>query len=260
MPPLSSRSAPAGVLGSIQFIWLNLWFWTLAPLCTLIFALLAIPYAYLYYFVTKDRRKTLRLIRRSISCYGAIILKCPWPLVKISFVDHSPQEQPPFVFVSNHPSSSDGFLMAFLPFEAVQILNIWPARIPVLKFVARQAGYLKVREMPFDQFLQLGSELLQQGCSIVAFPEGTRSGHRPMGQFHGSAFRLAQHNNVKIVPIVLAGNKEIPPRGSALLRPGHIVVSKLPAITPADYAGMSAFRLKTLVRETIQKHLDQHPA
>lgn len=149
--------------------------------------------------------------------------------------------------------------MAFLPFECVQVLNIWPARIPVLKFIASQAGYLKVREMPFDEFLEKGTKLLKEGCSVIAFPEGTRSGNREMGQFHGSAFRLAQHDSVKIVPIVLAGNKEIPPRGSALLRPGHIVVSKLPSVKPEQYAGMNPYRLKTLVRETIRQHLEMHP-
>jgi 1-acyl-sn-glycerol-3-phosphate acyltransferase len=254
MPQAKSRS----VLWWMQFIFLNVWFWTVAPLCTAVFGLLAITYAYLYFFITGDHRKTLRLIRRSISHYGSLILKCPWPFVRICYEDHAPQETPPFVFVANHPSSSDGFLMAFLPFECVQVLNIWPARIPVLKFIARKAGYLKVREMPFDEFLDLGSKLLKQGCSVIAFPEGTRSGNRPMGSFHGSAFRLAQHNNVKIVPIVLAGNQDIPPRGSALLCPGRIVVSKLPAVTPAEYAGMTPFRLKSLVRNTIQQHLQSH--
>jgi 1-acyl-sn-glycerol-3-phosphate acyltransferase len=113
--------------------------------------------------------------------------------------------------------------------------------------------------MPFEEFLQFGSKLLAEGCSIIAFPEGTRSGNREMGQFHGSAFRLAQHNGVKIVPIVLAGNKEIPPRGSALLHPGHIVVSKLPSLSPEQYSQMNPYRLKTLVRDKIRKHLETHP-
>ena len=247
------------MLWRTKFVWLNLWFWTVAPLCTVLFGLPAAIYICLYHFANRNRRKTNRLLRRTISHYGSIILKCGWPFATVTFKDYAPGETPPFVFVANHPSSSDGFLMAFLPFECVQVLNIWPAKIPVLKFIARHAGYLKVREMPFDEFLEKGSKLLREGCSVIAFPEGTRSGYREMGQFHGSAFRLAQHNGVPIVPIVLAGNREMPPRGSALLRPGHIVVSKLPAVTPAQYEGMNPFRLKTLVRDTIRRHLETHP-
>lgn len=253
MPPTQS------VVSRLKIVWLNLWFWTVAPLVTAVFLSSAFVYVCLYGVVVRNRRKTDRLIRRTISRYGAIILRCPWPLVRVKFVDYAPGDTPPFVFVCNHPASSDGFLMACLPFECVQVLNIWPSKIPILKFIAGQAGYLKVREMSFEDFLAAGSKLLKEGCSIIAFPEGTRSGHRQMGPFHGSAFRLAQQNQVKIVPIVLAGNRDIPPRGSALLRPGRVVVSKLPAIGPEKSSQMTPFLLKNRVRETIQQHLAQNP-
>ncbi len=199
-------------------------------------------------------------IRRALNYYGLGILKCGWPFVRVSFVDHAPQDQPPFVFVCNHPSSSDGFLMAYVWFEAVQMLNIWPNHIPIMRGIARHAGYISVREMPFDEFMTIGTARLKEGCSVIAFPEGTRSGHRAMGAFHGSAFRLAQQNNVKIVPLVLAGNQDMPPRGSFLLRPGRVLVSKLPAITPQQYDGMNAYVLKNHVRDLIQQHLIDHPA
>jgi 1-acyl-sn-glycerol-3-phosphate acyltransferase len=59
-----------------------------------------------------------------------------------------------------------------------------------------------------------------------------------------------------VVPIAICGNERIPPRGSLLLRPGRIVVNKLPAITPSQYAGMTPFKLKNLVRDAIRQHLD----
>jgi 1-acyl-sn-glycerol-3-phosphate acyltransferase len=243
----------------LKFIWLNLWFWSIAPLVTAGFFTVGYAMIVCHWWIGRDWRKTQRLLRRTISWYGATILRVPWPLVRIRFVDLSPEEKPPFVFVCNHPASSDGYLMAFLPFECVQVLNIWPSRIPILRFIARHAGYLKVREMPFEEFLEAGSKLLREGCSVIAFPEGTRSGHRDMGPFHGSAFRLAQHSGVKIVPIALAGNQDIPPRGSALLRPGRVVVTKLPSVTSESHAGMNPYVLKNSVRERIQQYLAEHP-
>jgi 1-acyl-sn-glycerol-3-phosphate acyltransferase len=243
----------------LQFVWLNLWFWTIAPLVTAIFFVCGYLLVGGHWWITRDWRRSQLILRRTISWYGATILRLPWPWIRIQFVDLSPDEKPPFVFVSNHPSSSDGYLMAFLPFECVQVLNIWPAHVPIIRFIAHHAGYLKVREMPFEDFLAIGSELLRGRCSVIAFPEGTRSGHRAMGPFHGSAFRLAQHNQVKIVPIVIAGNQDMPPRGSAWLRPGRVVVTKLPALNPETFVGINPYLLKNQVRERIQKYLAEHP-
>jgi 1-acyl-sn-glycerol-3-phosphate acyltransferase len=250
-PPVSSR---------FKFLWLNLWFWTVAPLFSVLFLSGAFFYTLFFHLLLRNPRKTSWLIRRTLNYYGLGVLKCGWPLVRVRFVDYAPDDKPPFVFVSNHPSSSDGFLMAYVWFEAVQVLNIWPNRVPIMRSIARRAGYISVREMPFDKFMEIGSKLLSEGCSVIAFPEGTRSGKREMGPFHGSAFRLAQQNGVKIVPLVLDGNQKMPPRGSALLRPGRVLVSKLQAITPEQYAGMSPFRLKNMVRERMQQHLATHPA
>ena len=137
--------------------------------------------------------------------------------------------------------------MSVLPVECVEILNIWPSRLPFVNCFSRLAGYLRVREMPFDQFIEAGSRLLADGVSIIAFPEGTRSGSCNLGQFHGSAFRLAQHAGAKICPLTISGNENIPPRGSLVLHPGRIVISKLPAVTCEQYKEMNAYRLKTRV-------------
>jgi 1-acyl-sn-glycerol-3-phosphate acyltransferase len=103
-------------------------------------------------------------------------------------------------------------------------------------------------------------QLLAQGVSIITFPEGTRSGSRVVGPFHSSAFRLAQRAGVKIVPLAIWGNEEIPRRGSLVLRPGRIVISKLPAITAEQYRDMSPFTLKTMARDRIRQHLEGQPA
>jgi 1-acyl-sn-glycerol-3-phosphate acyltransferase len=253
---MTQRAQQRSLRSSLQFVWLNVWFWTIAPLFTLIFATVAALWVTLFLGVTRNRRKTVRIIRLLIADWGFIILKCPWPLVRVKYVDYAPHETPPFVFVSNHRSASDGFLMACLPFECIQVLNIWPSNVPLMGLIARIAGYLRVRQMPFEEFLHAGSKLLAEGCSVIAFPEGTRSGSAALGQFHGSAFRLAMHNRVKIVPMAISGSENIPGRGTALLNPGRVVLSKLPAIVPQQYEGMSPFKVKTLVREIIRQQLD----
>jgi 1-acyl-sn-glycerol-3-phosphate acyltransferase len=239
-----------------QTVALNVSFWILAPILSVIYGFVAIPYVTFVHYALRNRRLTKRLTRRGISYYGAMIVRCGWPFVRVRFIDCDPGQKMPCVFVANHRSLSDGFLMAYLPIETVQVLNIWPAHMPVMGTLAAKGEYLKVREMPFDEFLEAGSKLISVGCSVIAFPEGTRSGSRTMGPFHGSSFRLAQRCGVSIVPIAIAGNERIPRKGSLLLHPGRITFTKLPAIQPEQYVGMSPYQLKNLARDRIRAHLD----
>lgn len=241
----------------LRAAWLNVVFWVLFPIVTAGFILVGVVYACVHTLCVRDRRKTLCLVRRILSYYGAAILRCAWPLVRVRFIDHAPGETPPFVYVANHRSTSDAYLMSSLRGEFVQVVNIWPFRIPVLGVVARIAGYLSVREMPMESFLRKGTELLSQGVSVVAFPEGTRSGSQTMGPFHGSAFRLAIHAGAKIAPLAISGNENIPRRGSLWLRPGRITIQKLPALDAAQYQTLGPFFLKNLAKEMIQRHLDR---
>ena len=108
--------------------------------------------------------------------------------------------------------------------------------------------------MPED-FNEKAAALLDEGASIIFFPEGTRSGNGAMGPFHGAAFRLALKSKAPIVPLCISGNENIPPKGSLLLRPGTIRVRRLPAILWEDYKDMNVFSLKNRVREIIGKEL-----
>jgi len=125
----------------------------------------------------------------------------------------------------------------------------------VLGTFARLAGYLSIDELSIEKFFERGQRLLDDGVSIIAFPEGTRSGGRKMGPFRGAVFRLALRTKATIVPLCISGNENIPRKGSLLLNPGRIEMRKLPALTWDDYKDMTAFRLKGLVRETIAKEL-----
>ena len=238
------------------FLSLNIWFYTAGVLFSIIYVSLAGLWVLVCLAVTRNRRKTQYVIRRAISWYGSVIIRLPWPWARFKFVDYEPDAKPPFVVVSNHRSSSDAYLGAVLPIECVQVVNIWPNHVPFVRFMARIATYLSVREMPFEEFAAKGSKLLQEGCSVIAFPEGTRSGSTKLNPFHSSSFRLAQMNRVKILPMVYFGNERIPARGAPWLNPGKVVISKLVSVKPEQYEGMSPYRLKNMVREMISAHLE----
>ena len=220
------------------------------PLLTLFVALLAL-------FV--PHRTAMRRFRRAISWYGWVIIRILlYPWVRVRYENRDPDAGPgPFLFVCNHRSTSDPFLMAVLPHEVIQVVNVWPFRLPVLGFFARCAGYLSVRQMPPEEFIARAARYVAQGVSIAAFPEGTRSGSRVMGPFHSAVFRLALRTGVPIVPLCISGNERIPPRGSGWLSPGIIRVRRLAAIRAEAYADLNPFQLKNRVRTMIAEEVDR---
>lgn len=201
-------------------------------------------------------RSTMKRVRRAISLYGRMITALPYPMIRVRYEDRAQGDPPgPYIFVANHRSASDAFLMCVLPHEAVQVVNTWPFRIPVLGLFAKVAGYLNVKNLPYEEFLAKAGKLLREGVSLVFFPEGTRSGGKAMGTFHGSAFRLALEEKAAIVPLCVSGSENIPPKGKLTLHPGTIRVRRLPAIPWEEYGNLNAFALKNRVRELIRQEL-----
>ncbi|RJQ13960.1 MAG: 1-acyl-sn-glycerol-3-phosphate acyltransferase [Nitrospiraceae bacterium] len=239
----------------IKIYFLNLYSYILFA----IYSVVCIPALVLFVALMSlftGRRGTLKLVRRSIGWWGRGITLIPFPFIRICCEDHSTTNVGgPYIFVCNHRSFSDGFLMAVLPVEGVQVVNIWPFRIPVIGFFARKAGYLNIRMMPSEEFFGNALELLREKVSIIFFPEGTRSGNRNIGNFHGSAFRLALKSKAPVVPLCISGSENIPPKGSLLLRPGTIRIRRLPAITWNEYKEMSVFTFKNRIREMIGREL-----
>lgn len=202
-----------------------------------------------------SHRNTIRMVRLYIKYYGLVAIRLGFPWFRVQFENQGPDDPLPCIYICNHRSSSDPFLMAVLPDEFIQVVNVWPFRLPVYGFFARLSGYLSVREMPVDDFINQGKALLGQGVSIAGFPEGTRSGDRQMGPFHGTMFRLALAAQVPIVPVCLSGNERIPAKGTMWIQRGVIRVRKLPAIRYETYRHMGPFKLKNYIHDCIAQEL-----
>ncbi len=236
-------------------IYLNLYFYTFfvvfsavsIPVLTLIVALSAI-------FIS--RHQVMRLFRRFISLYGRVVVRLPFPFIKVYYSPGNENDSPgPFIFVCNHRSVADAFLISCLPFEVVQVVDMWPFHIPVLGRYAKLAGYLNIKAISHEEFLEEALQLLKGGTSIVFFPEGTRSVNREIGTFHSTAFRLALQSQAPVIPICLSGTEQVLPKGSRMLSPGKIRVKGLSAINWQAVKDLSAYSFKNMVRGIIHDEL-----
>ena len=203
-----------------------------------------------------SRRESMRRFRRMISWYGyGIIRGLARPVVRVIYDSPARSPRTAKIFVANHVSSSDPFLIALLPEAAVQVVNLWPFKLPVWGIFARWAGYLSVRSMSQEAFQAAAARLLAEGISIVGFPEGTRAGERSMGSFHGVLFRLALATRTPVVPMCITGNARSPARGSLLLEPATVRVHCLPELPWESFRDMTSYKLKNHVRHLIQQEV-----
>ncbi len=67
-------------------------------------------------------------------------------------------------------------------------------------------------------------EKIDQGYSLVVFPEAERSYTNDVKRFHKGAFYLAEQFNLDILPLYIHGNSEVLPKGDFIIYDGSITV------------------------------------
>ena len=202
-------------------------------------------------FCSTEKNKSR--MRKSIIIYGKWILKLgAWPYVKVIYKNFDDHSLGTSIFICNHRSASDPYLMSLLNVELVQIANKWPFKIPFYGYFAKKAEYISIHDLSYEELLSECTRLLDIGVSIIAFPEGTRSGDSNIGSFNGTMFRVALENKYPISPVCIIGNEKIPSRDFRVT-PGKIVIHRLKPIFWNEYKNMTAFQLKKHVRDVIIK-------
>ncbi len=163
-----------------------------APLSLLIWAsyvLIVIawtPLVFFYRLATRrsdpDRYRLGRFFRNSAVLAGALN-----PFWKFRVVDRvHPDPRRPYVFVANHCSSTDAFLIVRLPWEMKLISKKSIMRIPLLGWQMRMAG-----DVPVVRGNKESGRLAMEGLrrwldrriSVFFFPEGTRGDGGALGRF-----------------------------------------------------------------------------
>ena len=201
------------------------------------------------------RRKFGPFLRQLIVWYGIVIVRlCLRPHIRATYRDKTGGEPAVenCIMVLNHRSGSDPFLIAYVPWgkSPVLAINGWPMRLPFFGFFARNAEYIDVTRLPYEETKAMTLKHLEKGAPVVVFPEGTRSGNKEMNQFHGTFFRIAREAGVPIVPVAVAGNEKVPDR-KFRMHSGHILIHRLPSIPGDEVSSTALFPLKERVRNLL---------
>jgi 1-acyl-sn-glycerol-3-phosphate acyltransferase len=142
--------------------------------------------------------------------------------------------------MSNHQGSYDIFaLHGHLPFDFKWLAKKELFSIPFFGWTLAAAGYVSIdREGNRDtvRAMNEAARKIHDGMSVLIFPEGSRSPDGSIQPFKKGGFSLAMKSKVPIVPVSIAGSREIMPKGQKVANPGRIRIRVDAPINTQDYA------------------------
>jgi 1-acyl-sn-glycerol-3-phosphate acyltransferase len=142
-----------------------------------------------------------------------------------------------YVFVANHQSIYDiPIIFANVPFQLRITAKQSLGSFPFLGWHLRRSGHLLVDRRNPDRvgILRAWRALLDQGLSLIVFPEGTRSPDGRVGRFKAGSFLLALEVGLPIVPISVVGSRFVMRKRQLTTRPGDVMLRIHPIVTVKD--------------------------
>lgn len=133
-----------------------------------------------------------------------------------------------FLVMSNHQSHFDiPVLYRALPLPMRMVVKKELFRIPVWSSAMRAAGFIEVDRkhgrQAYEKLAQAGQHLLESGMSLWISPEGTRSVDGRLLPFKRGGFRLALAAGLPILPVTIAGTRQVHQKGTRSIRCGRAV-------------------------------------
>lgn len=147
----------------------------------------------------------------------------------------------PYVVVCNHQSQADIPVISCLPWEMKWVGKAELFKIPVVGWMMRMAGDIAVdRDVTVSRGKALvkARQYLRQRCSVIFFPEGTRSPDGKVHDFSEGVFRLAIKEKVPVLPLVVDGTFAALPKDDWRFGPPTAI--QLRVLPPVETAGLKA--------------------
>ena len=152
------------------------------------------------------------------------------PHVRLRMINRSGVDlSKPSVIISNHQSFLDILMMLSLKTKIVMVTKSWVSDNPIFGKLVQFADFFTITE-GFEKMAPKLKKCIDDGYSIVVFPEGTRGDGKNLGRFHKGAFFLAEKLKVDVVPIVLHGSGHSIKRSEFSVRQSILTYFVLPEV------------------------------
>ena len=229
LPPLSARGLVYTMLTYSIFVFGSLFLTVIGILFK------AIPFW----------KKQIRLLyHRMIAFFTGAILWVAFNLRKKLINQSTDVFKRPGILIANHSSFLDILLTTSFHPKLILLTNKWVWNSPVFGGVVRLADYYPVMEGVEDSIEKL-KHRVDEGYSVVVFPEGTRSINGSIGRFHKGAFFIAEKLKLPVYPVLIHGAAEGIPKSTLYVNDENITVKILPVIENNDQRFGSTYSERT---------------
>ncbi len=237
-------------------------FATLIYMILLIISLIFVFIFHIPYIKLIGEEKGSQSAQRTAKRWGKFLMWAAGSKVEVIYNDEGTYTRlkydEPVVVVGNHQSNMDipailGHFPREVGFVAKKEMESWPffgiwMRYGQCVFLDRKNPREGIKSM------KTAVKKVQDGYSIVIFPEGTRSEDGSIGEFKKGSFKLASDPMVKIVPITVKGTFDIQKKGSLKIsrrKDIKLVINKV--IDPKDLSREEIKKLNETVKGIIQE-------
>ena len=145
-------------------------------------------------------------------------------IINLEYVDPNAA----YIVMANHQSIFDiPVLLSALPIQFRWLAKESLFKIPIFGWAMKRTGYIPINRSNSKQAYQsllLAAKKVNEGASIIIFPEGTRQETDQLGDFKKGGFVLALKSQRPILPIGILGSRQVLPKNKFWITPGLVTL------------------------------------
>lgn len=159
------------------------------------------------------------------------------------------------IFCLNHVNLLDGHLSTLVipqPFTGLQLAKHF--KIPIYGWSMKQTGGIPVHprsEGRTKEIIKAVKQRIQNGLSILTFPEAHRTKTGKIGPFHRGVFFMARDAGIPIVPVASRGMNKIKTKNALKMLPARVEVYLGRQIQTKNLSDDEILQLAETVRKII---------
>jgi 1-acyl-sn-glycerol-3-phosphate acyltransferase len=235
----------------------SVWTW----LSSIIFITLALPVAILLWLISIPFDKRRLMNNKWMVIQGIVLTKMsPFWKVVVDGREKIDQKQA-YVIVPNHQSMLDIVFFNMLHHRLRWVSKIEVFRTPIVGWEMRMVKYIELvrgNKASVVKMMEKCVESLQDGISVVIFPEGTRSLTGVIGKFKPGAFQIAVKTDKPLLPVLIDGTGDILPKKGFIFGNRSVVrIRVLDPIFPGNFKTGDPEELAAMVHAQMVSAMEQ---
>lgn len=201
-----------------------------------------------------------KMTNKIIKFWAKLLLKIAFCRVSINYEKNfsAPKQA---IYAVNHASYIDSIvLLAALSQEFVFVGKNELLNVPFLSRILRKMRFIPIDRWDFNKSIEDAKKIqkaLENGDSIIIFPEGTFTYATGLRRFKSGAFKLAANTSIPIVPVALSGTRKFLRANSYLLTPTNLKVTFCNLITTDKHGWAAVNDLKFRTQQKIAQYCEE---